>query len=287
MTGPLPPELIRCPNCHAPANRLDQMGATHVRCLECGSEWHRAHLDRGPRAPARQSVPRPRYEIDYEGLAYPSKMWTSFSHAIERPAAKGQDREWINGPMNPLRAVEVLADWQAHERRRARDCGRCMGWQLDEASRPVGAHRPSPGPGGNGEDAQRRGRGTCAGCALSYLDAFDQDGDEIEVLGSRELKPTPCLSRQDYVALQDLKKLPPPDLPSATIHVRGEAISVYTRVEFFNEAAIRPASRIPVTAIFDRAFWSLERGGRRKYSQWSGGGWSEGPGRKPYRLQMA
>ncbi|MCE7874898.1 hypothetical protein DYH09_31660 [bacterium CPR1] len=272
MTGPLPPELLRCPKCSAAAHRLELMGATHVRCLECRAEWPRASR-------ARTET---RYKVDYAAL-HPSIHWQS----IYGPAHGEM-------PPNPLLAIEALVDWQARGRTRRRDCGACLGWLPGhgETRRPGGDHRPDPGPGGS-----------CAGCALSYLDAVDPMGREVQEIPATYLASG---TRAAYVELQDYPH--PPD-PCVVVDLGRGPITVYTRLAYFepveprrrqilgmvtaelmaaNRQSDRPKLPSPGptrTAVFDGRAYTSDHGGRRYAREWNAGGWLESPGRKPYVIR--
>lgn len=283
MTGPLPVEqILRCPSpdCGAPAHRLDLMGATHVRCLDCKREWARAQVLQV----ARSERERIEYETDYEAIAHPSLWWQTIYGPLMGEM-----------PGDPLLLIEALVDWHARGRTRRRDCGSCLRWAPEQgaATRPRGKHRPDPGP-----------TGSCAGCALSYLDAVDSRGREVEEIPATHLT---FGTRAYYISLRDL---PAPDEPAIVLELgkQKRPTVVYTRLEFYLPgtpsyrqllgmdqpemmATTRTAQRPPATppstrtAVFDRGGFSSQRGGRRYYREWNAGGWVETAGRKPYVLE--
>ncbi len=120
----------------------------------------------GPRRPTQA------YVVDIEAVCYPSTWWVLIAKINPH----------TRRPPDPLRVVEVLADWLLLGRERRSKCLRCMAWRPTEgeASRiylPLGG---TAGP-----------EGSCSGCAYSYLDAVDQDGNEVRDLPEHYLAQEP------------------------------------------------------------------------------------------------
>lgn len=219
---------MNCPFCHAPQSRLEEHGATMLRCLDCQEVYPRAHALQASsrlRAGLAQRVAW-KYRIDHDALCYPSVLGIQLLD-LHLP--------------DPIGAVEVLADYELAGGDRRYDCGGCADWRSEHGfearpGRVVQLDQEDEGRSltfvhvrwsdATGKDVDfplsegvRRANGGklterwvappwkprpglgkeayCAGCVLSYLDRADGTNEFAEPV-------TPASRRRSFLPVSSL-----------------------------------------------------------------------------------